>query len=317
VAKAGFKMVDGFGAVGGGRGNAWFNEELERKVGNGLKTSFWHDKWRGGVAFKIKYPRLFSLSNQQDSSVGELFYGGRRGFNWRRRFFVWEESLLNLLIADLEGFVPSLVKDSWKWKLEGEGGFSVKSLYKKLDGVLMGADGCPEEERKAFTQIWKSGAPSKVVAFSWKLLLDRIPSKGNLEIRPDESPNYLWCVSERETSTHLFLHCEMARGVWLRLMRWKNHFFLIPPNLFIHWECWSAGGYHKKSRRGWRLIWHATIWVIWKARNDRLFNNVVKEVEELVDDIQVLSWWWVLGRTETLPCLFYEWVWCPKECLQR
>lgn len=35
------------------------------------------------------------------------------------------------------------------------------------------------------------------------------------------------------------------------------------------------------------MIWQAAVWVIWKRRNDRMFNDVVKGVEELVEEIQV------------------------------
>jgi len=37
-----------------------------------------------------------------------------------------------------------------------------------------------EEQGTVFSSIWKIPARSKVVAFSWKLLHDRIPSKVNL-----------------------------------------------------------------------------------------------------------------------------------------
>ena len=273
-----------------GTERAWLNEEVVRKVGNGLNTSFWHVAWRGEVPFKIKYPRLFSLSNQQEAMAGDLSVGGRWGFSWRRSFFVWEENLLTNLSEDLDGFARTQEVDRWRWKLEEDGCFSVNSLYTKLESVMLGENGCTMEERRVLSQIWKSGVPSKVVAFSWKLLLDRIPTRVNLEVRnclpPDGGSNCIWCANVRESSVHLFLHCDKAREIWLNLMRWTNRLFLIPPNLFIHWECWSDGGFHKKVRRGWRMI---TIWVIWKARNDCIFNNVVKGVDVLVEEIKVLS----------------------------
>jgi len=39
---------------------------------------------------------------------------------------------------------------------------------------------------------------------------------------------------------------------------------------------------------GYRLIWHATIWTLWKARNDKIFNNgvsVFKENPEIQYDV--------------------------------
>jgi len=30
------------------------------------------------------------------------------------------------------------------------------------------------------------------------------------------------------------------------------------------------------------LIWHTTIWVLWKARNDKIFKGITRDTEELV-----------------------------------
>jgi hypothetical protein len=49
--------------------------------------------------------------------------------------------------------------------------------------------------------------------------------------------------------------------------------------------------------------WHATIW---KERNTWIFQNHAKEVDEIVDEIKVVSWFWVLSRLKIASCfLFY------------
>jgi hypothetical protein len=58
--------LDNFGDVG------WFKGEIVRKVGNGLKTSFWKDKWCQRGSFAHLYPRLYSISNQKEALVGEI-----------------------------------------------------------------------------------------------------------------------------------------------------------------------------------------------------------------------------------------------------
>jgi hypothetical protein len=62
------------------------------------------------------------------------------------------------------------------------------------------------------------------------------------------------------------------------------------------------------------MIWHA---VIWKAINEVILNNVNARWDELVEEVKVLSWRWLLSRFTTLSCMFYEWSWCPPECLLR
>lgn len=86
-------------------------------------------------------------------------------------------------------------------------------------------------------------------------------------------------------------------------MKWFGMNFIIPPKLLIHWKCWSGGGLtNKKIRKRRWMEWHAAIWIIWKARNDRIFNNITKGVEDLVEEIKVL-----LRRMKIPACMFYEW----------
>jgi len=52
-------------------------------------------------------------------------------------------------------------------------------------------------------------------------------------------PRYVLCVRVDESSIHLFLHCEVAGRVWQGIMGWWEKMVLIPPNLFVSWECWG------------------------------------------------------------------------------
>jgi len=64
--------------------------------------------------------------------------------------------------------------------LEEEGRFTVSSSYELLAGLLMPPETLSESKEMVFGSVWKSPAPSKVVVFSWQLLLDRIQAKVNL-----------------------------------------------------------------------------------------------------------------------------------------
>jgi hypothetical protein len=72
--------------------------------------------------------------------------------------------------------------DVWKGKLNPEDGFSVKSA---IDAHVEVGDSSSlgDYEMKIFSNIWESPAPSKVVAFSWQLLYNRLPLKDNLQRR--------------------------------------------------------------------------------------------------------------------------------------
>lgn len=74
-------------------------------------------------------------------------------------------------------------EDRWKLRFEDDGVISVSSMYKVLEGLLILEDGLNPVEEEVFGYLWKSPAPSKVVAFSWKLLRNRIPTGEILPFR--------------------------------------------------------------------------------------------------------------------------------------
>jgi len=100
-------------------------------------------------------------------------------------------------------------------------------------------------------------------------------------------------------------------------MLWLDCIFLIPPNFFVRWECWGGWERNKKIKKGRWLVWLATLWVLWKVRNDNIFNRRIYEADEAVEKIKVLSWRWILSQTKLPVCLFYEWSWDPISCLNR
>jgi hypothetical protein len=211
------------------------------------------------------------------------------------------------------------VEDRWVWIPDDGGVFSVKSAYAILEKLFLEEGGVSVFNEWIFSLLWKSPAPSKVVAFLWSLLLDRIPTRANLDIRhildPDSSLLCVLCGRYVETSTHLFLHCDVTSLIWRGILNWLEINFITPQNLFVHFGCWDSEVSSKRLKKGFWLIWHATIWTIWKERNARIFNNKVKEVEELVDEIKAISWFWTLSRLKIASFLFYEWTWNPRECL--
>jgi len=195
-----------------------------------------------------------------------------------------------------------------------EGSFSVCSSYKRLTGLSFSDVPWTDGEKRVFDMAWRSPAPPHVVAFTWRTL-NRVPTKVNLAFRnvigPEDSKVCVLCNNLDESSLHLFLHREVASIVWCKLMRWLDILFIIPHNFFVHWECWYGEDRNKKVREGLGLIWHATIWSLWKVRNDFIFNEVGFEVDDIVESMKVLSWRWVLGRMNLPACLFFEWCWNP------
>jgi hypothetical protein len=210
--------------------------------------------------------------------------------------------------------------DRWCWKINPVDGFSVKSAFDFLVD-LESEPNRSEFELEVFAKIWESPAPSKVIALSWRLLYDLLPTKDNLRSRGVvQNPmdgNCCWCNLCPETSNHLFLHCSVAHRVWCEIFKWLGVVIVMPANSFHLFDCFSGAGSNKKSRNGLRLVWHTAIWLLWRARNNLIFNNIREGPSDIVEGIKVLSWRWSVVRLKIAPCLFYEWVWDPGACFLR
>ncbi|WJX29872.1 soyasapogenol B glucuronide galactosyltransferase [Trifolium repens] len=83
-------------------------------------------------------------------------------------------------------------------------------------------------------------------------------------------------------------------GLSRRLMLGVRFVMMKAKRLHIYFYIAVGYGSNKKRRKGFSVVWLAYIWAVWKARNDRVFNNVVFdasvftdkliEAEELLDD---------------------------------
>jgi hypothetical protein len=125
------------------------------------------------------------------------------------------------------------------------------------------------------------------------------------------------CGAMGESTTHLFLHCNFASAVWYVVCRWLDIVVIIPPDVIMSYGHMVISGRNKRIRKGYAIVWLALIWVLWRMRNDRVFNNNIGTMDDAMDQIQRLSWQWFLRKTTKDSCLFYEWIWDPGECLMR
>jgi len=177
--------------------------------------------------------------------------------------------------------------------------FSVRSVYKFLTAQPPTATPMP------VSSLWHKDVPLKVVMFAWRLFWDRLPTKDNLFRRGVLDQNSLECVAgcgSVESSAHLFLHCNVSGSVWHLIYGWLGISAAAPqflPDHFIHFS--FLGGSGKVCQSILQVIWFATIWKIWKERNNRLFTDKTCSIPQVVDKIKSLTFMWLKARFATLP----------------
>lgn len=71
----------------------------------------------GFISLKVRFPRLFTISNQSLGLVGDIVHWKYKNFvwdlRWRRPFFICELYVVDNLLFVLQGF--TLSHDRHKW----------------------------------------------------------------------------------------------------------------------------------------------------------------------------------------------------------
>jgi len=276
----------------------------------------------GHASLRERFPRFFQISTQESSFVRSLcsWVGGKWAWDlrWRRRLFVLEVNLLEEFLEVLEGHPHSEGHDFRSWKYSADMIYSIKTAYGHLSDVHLGAGSRAASLSHILALVWKSWASSKVLVFSWQLLLDRIPTMMNLlrrgVLRDQEASLCVFCGVEAEIVSHLFVTCWVALRVWYDIFRWFGWELVLPMDLLGLFEGCCVFPRRESIRCGFLLIWHSVVWSIWSARNDLVFSGRILDVEQLVDKIQFTSLHWFFGSLSGHPCSHYEWMAEPSIC---
>jgi hypothetical protein len=78
--------------------------------------------------------------------------------------------------------------------------------------------------------------------------------------------------------------------IWCEIFKWLGVEIVIPPSLITLFEVLKESARNAKIRSGFVLIWHASLWSIWRARNSSMFADGFHSPLEIVENIKVLSW---------------------------
>ena len=105
-----------------------------------------------------------------------------------------------------------------------------------------------------------------------------------------------------ESSQHLFLHCNIFGTVWHFIYGWLDILAVIPAQVPDHFTQFSvSGGIAKTCHSISQVIWFATVWEIWKERNNKHFNDKECSISQMVDKIKSLAFRWLKGSLLLFP----------------
>jgi hypothetical protein len=217
----------------------------------------------------------------------------------------------------LLSFVPQVTNnDVWIWVSDPVAGYTVKGAYHSLLNELIVM---PSAFPAVLPSIWRKDVPLKVSVFAWRLFRDRLPTKDNLSRRSIIHEDARGCVSGcglPETAYHLFLHCVVFGHVWYLVRHWLGISSVNPLTISEHYLQFRTSSGSAISRCSFmQLLWFATIWVIWKERNARIYRAKESTMHQLLDNIKLLSFSWFKASSVAFYYKFHDWSQNPFCCL--
>ncbi|XP_058759067.1 uncharacterized protein LOC131632311 [Vicia villosa] len=157
--------------------------------------------------------------------------------------------------------------------------------------------------------MWNLKLPPKIKVFTWRLFIDRLPTRDNLLKRGVTSvvcPNCVMCGSSLESSSHLFFFCQEVKAVWNYVFTWLDIAEEITVDDFLRFEVIQEKALGGKRRIAINFVWIATLWCIWLMRNAMIFRGEIFSFEVVCTNIVFLSWRWLgCGYTKFKPN-YYE-----------
>ncbi|PWA37768.1 reverse transcriptase domain, Reverse transcriptase zinc-binding domain protein [Artemisia annua] len=159
----------------------------------------------------------------------------------------------------------SSMVDRWDWTLHGMGSFSVSSAWIFIDKKVLISDGEPTR--------WCNLIPIKVNIMAWKLSLNKLPTRMNLDARGIDVPSVLCpvCGEYSKTANHLFFACSFVSQVYILLARWWD---LDVPRLnsYGQWSDWFSNIWMKRMQKQiLQALFFCLRWHVWWHRNDCIF----------------------------------------------
>ncbi|GKV25593.1 hypothetical protein SLEP1_g35004 [Rubroshorea leprosula] len=300
--------------------DGWLAKGLNIKIGEGESVKFWWDEWCGRGILANKYPRLYLISVGKDNTVSQMGWWLNGSWiwklQWRRRLYSWEVQEETEILKEIQETTLTKGKsDVRQWIHSNNGVYTTRSAYKALTMELE-----REQLGETLQKVWNAMVPSKVSAFSWQLLQDKIPTKANLFkrgiIQNMEDCKCELCGHQLEETSHLFTHCKVAYDLWNACFRWWGIRTALDRDGCKVFQQHPSALKVAGLKEGWRCIWFVVVWSLWLARNDCIFNGKEADKGRLLELVQLRSFSWLKGRKKG--CLFplSDWIQDPASCLR-
>jgi len=253
-----------------------FNASITVDVGNGQRTFFWTDRWIHGRAIKEIAPALLAtvppkVQKQRTVAQGLLNRTWVKDITGALTVQVLVEYLQIWNLVENQT-INAIAEDKFLWKWTADRCFTTASAYRAF---FIGQQSIPGAKL-----LRKTKAPGRCKFFTWLVLHDRCWTAARRKrhnLQDDDSCTA--CLQLPETISHILISCVYARVVWSALLRRCNwNWFRLTTGLtahgeFVDWWSWARKQVPGVDRKVFDSLVILVIWLLWKERNDCVFQR--------------------------------------------
>nr|GEU31441.1 hypothetical protein [Tanacetum cinerariifolium] len=253
------------------------------KVGNGLNTSLWFDRWciQGPLIWFLSPRDIAREGYTLKTCVADLITNG--AWNWPISWLAKAPTISSIVVPLLRGHVDKVF---WRSSNGSMSTFSVKLAWEALRPRGAEVGWC--------SVVWFSHCIPRHAFNLWLIMRRCLKTQDNLrswdvgEIVIISPLRCSMCNLVMDSHEHLFFECVYSSNVW-RFVRTFAGMESVSPRLedIVDRLRPMAAKRTFKSIVG-KLILAATAYFIWSERNNHLFKNVRRSLEELNDLIMVV-----------------------------
>jgi len=104
--------------------------------------------------------------------------------------------------------------------------------------------------------------------------------------------------------------------VWFAVLQWLRLSFVAPVGSRNHFlQFGKMPGLPRSSHTFFRIIWLASVWIIWKEMNNRVFHQKVAAPQILAEKVKLLSFRWLKANMVTFVFSYHDWWQHPLSCM--
>ena len=250
-------------------------------VVSGRQASFWHDIWTpdGPILSRTGPTGPMVSGVPLDASVSSIITNGAWNISARSRHPIlrYIRSVLPAQVPD----VDSIDEDYFLWRnspADQPTDFSVSKLYSTLN---------PDPPIAQWHRVvWFKKRIPRHAFITWLVMRERMVTRDRLISWGMNVPSTcLLCATCDETAPHIFFECDYSLSVWNGLVSRSR---LTPPSelqAIVDWL--SSPQLTGKLKIMMHLIFQATIYHLWKERNNRFHSNSARPPVQIIKDISL------------------------------